>query len=94
MKPVTEDQVQMLLDGLEKREKEALKTLDRATSLAGAAEGRLTANVFRLRSKPRLVAGEAQGDVVDIASRRIERRRRMTSKGFFLYTNGPRALGQ
>ena len=92
MKPVTEDQVQSLLQGLEKREKEALKALDRDAKTTRTATGRMTANVFRLRSTPRQSGPVHEAAVVDFDDKRAERRQRITSKGFFFYATETRAL--
>ena len=93
MKPVTEDQVQMLLSGLGKREKAALLALDRETKAASTASGRMTANVFRIKSSLRNVVPNGETDVVDIGARRRQQRRRITSKGFFFYAPEPRVSG-
>ena len=92
MKPVTEDQVQTLLDGLEMREKAALRKLERKTAASKAVGERMTAKIFRLKSTPRITEGGGASEVVDIAAKRRERRERISSKGFFFYSVAPRAL--
>ena len=94
MKPVTEDQVQTLLAGLERREKEALKTLAEETDTYPLAGGRVTARVLRFtKSRPNIaeyrdVIGD---DVVPFEAQRVARRSRRTSKGLFFYSAGDRS---
>lgn len=92
MTPVTEDQVQALLSGLEKREKEALRALTEKASDMTQEPGRMTAKILKLRVQAEASSPQEDGSVVALARARKERRRRVTSKGFFYYTSEPRAL--
>ena len=86
MKPVTEDQVQSLLNGLERREKEALRALAEKSESPKKAGGRMTAKVFGFRASSKARSVSSSGGVVDMEPRRRDRLRRATSKGFFLYS--------
>ncbi|MXQ09391.1 hypothetical protein GQ651_16210 [Alphaproteobacteria bacterium GH1-50] len=92
MTPVTEDQVQSLMDGLERREKAALRALAASTETMPAAGGRMTARVLgfaRAATQPqtsRAITGPSEP--VTLAAERAKRQRRRTSKGFFLYSVG------
>ena len=92
MTPVTEDQVQSLLDGLERREKAALRALAASTDAMPAAGGRMTARVLRFAratSQARTVTEAPEAtEPVALAAERVKRQRRRTSKGFFLYSVG------
>ena len=92
MKPVTEDQVQALLSGLEQREKEALRLLANKTSEAKTASGRLTAKVLPLGKRSADKSSPLPNDVVELAEKRNDRRHRVRSKGFFYYAAEPRAI--
>ena len=87
-----EDQVQALLSGLEKREKEALRALTEKASDMTQEPGRMTAKILKLRVQAEASSPQEDGRVVALARARKERRRRVTSKGFFYYTSEPRAL--
>ena len=86
MKPVTEDQVQKLLSGLEAREKEALRVLSEKTGETKEPAGRMTARVFGFRSSSVSPSAAEVADVVDMLPRRADRLRRATSAGVFLYS--------
>ncbi len=91
MKPVTEDQVRSLLDGLEKREKEALRALAADAETLPMSGGRMTAKVLRFGSTSGRGAPEAETggfDVVPLYPLRAKARRRRTSKGVFYYVAG------
>lgn len=94
MKPVTEDQVQSLLDGLEKREKEALRALAADAETMPMSGGRVTAKVLRFASGSDLGSLDSAGvdfGIVPLDVHRAKTRRRRTSKGLFYYVAGPGA---
>ena len=88
MKPVTEDQVQNLLQGLEEREKESLKALATETDTLSKSGGSMTARVLSFAGMRAEPAHEAVGgqDVVPLSSYRAAARRRLTSRGMFFYS--------
>ena len=94
MKPVTEDQVQSLLNGLERREKEALRALAEKSADPKRTGGRLTGKVFGFRVTSKSKGAETSEGVVEFQPRRKEKLRRVTSRGFFLYSAVARGASQ
>ena len=92
MKPVTEDQVQALLSGLEKREKEALRVLTQKAADMTDEPGQMTAKILRIREQMRRTTSASGGEVVEMDEKRRQRHRRISSKGFFYYATEPRAV--
>ena len=92
MKPVTEDQVQKLMDGLERREKAAMNRLEQKTAEIARAHGRLTARVLSLPTPSQRPKASSSGDVVEIKAERRARRRLVSSKGFYFYSSKEQAV--
>ena len=88
MKPVTEDQVQNLLQGLEEREKESLKALATETDALTRSGGSMTARVLSFAGMRAEPAHESAGcgGVVPLSAYRAAARRRLTSRGMFFYS--------
>lgn len=91
MKPVTEDQVQKLMDGLERREKAAMGRLERKTAEIAQARGRFTARVLSLPTSNRSAKASHSGDVIEMKAERNARRRLVSSKGFYFYSSKEQA---
>lgn len=88
MKPITDDVVQSLLNGLEMREKKALKKLHQKARKADAGSGSMTANVLKFGRKFRR-GGEGRHEMNNVLDLVEERRTRLsgrTTSGLFSYS--------
>ncbi len=86
MKPITEDQVSSLMEGLETREKRAMKRLSDAVSNSSRHSGRATARILKFgRPASSSFKKLVSADVIALSKERAEKAAKSTAHGRFLY---------
>lgn len=88
MKPITDDVVKSLIEGLESREKKALKRPHDEIGRTGSEAGSMTARVLRFSRRSR-ASGEVvqkSAAVMDLLEARRSRHANRTLTGLFLYS--------